>query len=52
MALLAGCSIEVLQANIAELEDGGYSREQAVMIALGHMRQQGCDMEMLEDYDA
>lgn len=47
MPLRPGCTIQVLQSNIAELVKDGYSQEQAVAIAYDFLRQQGCDVSMI-----
>lgn len=45
MPLKDGCDDDIVSENIAKLVAEGYSREQAVAIALEHKRKQGCSDE-------
>lgn len=47
MPLANGCSLQIIQQNIAELVASGYPRSQAVAIALDHARKQDCDLSAI-----
>lgn len=49
MPLQVGCEQDTISANIEQLVADGYARPVAVAIALDYARQQGCQVDELDD---